>query len=149
VTHGEDVSLRELTAETMREICRLEVREDQRDFVAPNVFSIAQAYFESRTWLRGVYVGDTPVGFAMLYENPDGGQYFLWRFMIDAQHQGKGYGRAALDLVVDHVRGLPDATELRLSYVEGDASPRGFYRAYGFAETGEREHGEIVMSLAF
>jgi len=147
VTHGEEVSLRELTMETMREICRLEVKEEQREFVAPNVFSIAQAYFEPHAWFRGVYAGDTPVGFAMLYENPDGAEYFLWRFMIDAQQQRKGYGRAALGLVVEHVRGLPNATELRLSYVDGDAGPRDFYRAHGFAETGDLEEGEIVMSL--
>ena len=147
MAYGEEVSLREITAATMRAICRLEVRPEQRDYVASNVFSLAEAHFEPRAWLRGVYVGDTPVGFVMLREDPDGDGYYLWRFMIDAQYQRKGYGGAALDLLVERVRRMPNASELRLRYVEGDASPVGFYRAYGFVETGGREHDEIVMSL--
>ena len=141
------VSLRTITAETMGAICRLEVSDEQDAYVAPNLVSIAQAYFEPRAWLRGVYAGETPVGFVMLREDPERCRYYLWRFMIDARQQGKGYGRAALKLVVEHVRQMPNATELWLSYVEGDASPRDFYRSHGFSETGELKDGEVVMSL--
>ena len=142
------VTLREVSAETMRTVCALEVRPDQREYVAPNVFSIAQAYFEPRAWFRAVYVGKTPVGFLMLHDDPDKGEYFLWRFMIDREHQGKGYGRRALDLLVEYVRCRPKARELRSSYVEGDRGPAGFYGAYGFVETGDLEHGEVVISLS-
>jgi hypothetical protein len=85
-----EVSLREVTRETMRGICDLDVRPDQRKYVAPNVFSIAQAYFEPRAWFRGIYAGETPVGFVMMHEDPEKGAYFLWRLMIAREHQGKG-----------------------------------------------------------
>jgi diamine N-acetyltransferase len=141
------VSLREVTAETVRAICRLEVRPEQRGYVAPNAVSIAQAYFEPRAWFRAVYADETPVGFAMLHDDPEKEEYFLWRFMIDAEHQGRGYGRAALDLLVEHVRSRPGATELFSSYVPGDRGPGRFYLRYGFVETGELEEDEVVIRL--
>lgn len=141
------VTLREVTAESVRAICALEVAPEQRGFVAPNAVSIAQAHFEPSAWFRAVYAGEEPVGFVMLYENQEKEEYFLWRFMVAAEHQGNGYGKRALDLVVEHVRGLPGATELRTSYVPGKAGPRDFYLRYGFVETGEVEGGERVIRL--
>jgi diamine N-acetyltransferase len=148
VVQAAEVTLREVTAGTVRAVCALEVRPEQRGYVAPNAVSIAQAYFQPRAWFRAVYAEDTPVGFVMLDDDAEKGGYFLWRFMIAAEHQGKGYGRAALDLVVDHVRTRPGATELRSSYVPGDHGPRDFYLRYGFVETGEVDEGERVIRLA-
>lgn len=142
-----EVTLREITADTVRAVCALEVASDQRGFVAPNAVSIAQAHFEPKAWFRAVYAGDDPVGFAMLFEDTEKSEYFLWRFMVAAEHQRKGYGRRALDLVVERVRSLPGATELLTSYVPGAAGPRDFYLGYGFEETGEVEEGERVIRL--
>lgn len=144
---GPRVSLREVTADTVRVICALDVRPDQRGYVAPNAVSIAQAYFEPHAWFRAVYADDTPVGFVMLHDDPERREYFLWRFMIAAEHQGLGYGRRALDLVVDHVRSRPGARELVSSFVPGDDGPGEFYRRFGFVESGEIERGEIVVRL--
>jgi len=142
-----EISLREVTAETVRAVCALDVRPEQRGYVAPNAVSIAQAHFEPKSWFRAVYADDTPVGFAMLHEDPAEQEYYLWRFMVAGEHQGKGYGRRALDLVVAHVREQPGAKELVSSYVPGDDGPGEYYRRYGFVETGEVEEGELVIRL--
>lgn len=141
------VSLREITAETVRRICALEVAESQRAFVAPNAISIAQAHFEPRAWFRAIYAGEEPVGFAMLEIDLDKHSYYLWRFMIDHRQQGKGFGKRALELVVEHVRALPEATALELSYHPGPGEPAPFYARLGFEETGRIEEGERVMRL--
>jgi len=67
--------------------------------------------------------------------------------VIAGEHQRKGYGKRALDLVVERVRALPGARELISSYVPGEDSPRDFYVRYGFVETGEVEEGERVIRL--
>ena len=141
------MSLREITAETVRAICALEVAPEQRGFVARNAESIAEAYFEPKAWFRAVYVDDEPVGFVMLLDDREAEEYYLWRFMIAGEHQGKGYGRAALDRLVEEVRTRPGARELRCSYVPGDDGPGEFYRRYGFVETGEEHGGERVARL--
>ena len=143
-----EVSLREITRETVVAICGLEVASEQKEFVADNARSIAEAHFQPKAWLRAVYAGEEPVGFVMLYDDPDAPRYYLWRFMIAVEHQGKGYGKEALDLLVEYVRSRPGATELQCSYVPGDAGPGRFYAKYGFTETGEVVHGENVISLA-
>ena len=141
------VTLREVTAETVRAICRLSVREDQRGFVASNAVSIAQAHFSDHAWFRAIYSGDTPVGFAMIEDRPEKTEYFLWRFMIDAEHQGQGVGRMAVELLIDHVKGRPGATEFLTSVVQSEGGPQGFYEKLGFRLTGECEEGEALMRL--
>ena len=141
------VSLREITQETVNSILNLRVTKEQEQFVASNAVSIAQAYFSEEAWFRAIYANETPVGFLMLSDQPDTGKYYLWRFMIDAQHQDKGYGRRALELLIEHVKTRPNAQELFLSYVPGPGSPEGFYHQLGFEHTGEQAGEELVMKL--
>lgn len=144
------VSLQEITRETVRTIIALNVKPEQRRFVAPNAVSIAQAYFDREmAWFRAIYAGETPVGFLMLYDNPDESEYFLWRFMIDARYQGFGYGWRALELLVDYVRTRPGAESLGVSCVPEDGGPGPFYERFGFRYTGEEDEGELVMRLDF
>ena len=72
------VTLREVTAETVRVICDLKVGPGQERFVAPNAVSIAQAHFSDRAWFRAVYAGESPVGFVMVAEEEKNKRYFLW-----------------------------------------------------------------------
>jgi diamine N-acetyltransferase len=142
-----DISLREVSRDTVRVICDLSVSKSQEQFVAPNSVSIAEAYFTKEAWFRAVYAGETPVGFVMLWENPTEGKHFLWRFMIDEKYQGRGYGKRALGLVIQHVKQNPKAQEIGLSYREGGGSPKSFYERIGFRDTGEMVDGEHEMKL--
>jgi diamine N-acetyltransferase len=145
------VRLVEVTAADVNAVCRLDVNASQRGFVAPNAMSIAEAYFEPAAWFRAIRAGDDLVGFAMLHDptrtaTPDEpGTCFLWRFMVDARHQRRGHGAAALGLLVAHVATLPGVDCFATSYVPapGNASP--LYRRFGFADTGEVDDGERVM----
>jgi diamine N-acetyltransferase len=147
VAEGAAVELVEVTSETVRAVCRLTVAADQAGFVAPNAISFAEALFEPKAWYRAIHADGVPVGFLMLHDDPDEPAYHLWRFMIDARFQGKGYGARAVELLVEHVRSRPGATELTLSWVPGPGSPEGFYRRFGFEPTGKIDDGEVVARL--
>ncbi len=147
------VTLREVTARTVRAVTDLRVAALQQSYVASNAVSIAQAYFHPEAWFRAVYVDDTPVGFVML-EDPTlltdwigPAQVGLWRFMIDERHQGRGIGRIALRLVLEHVRSRPGQSKLRTSCVLGPHSPIGFYERCGFRRTGEFDDAEEILEL--
>jgi diamine N-acetyltransferase len=143
------VSLREITEETVVPICRLSdtLSETQQKLVAPNAVSIAQAHFSKQAWFRAIYADETPVGFIMLYDNPEEPAYFLWRLMVAGPHQGRGFGRRAVELLIDYIKTRPHAQTLGVSYQPSEGNPEGFYRKLGFRPTGEIEHGEVVMRL--
>ncbi|MCB0109677.1 MAG: GNAT family N-acetyltransferase [Caldilineaceae bacterium] len=147
VDRNADVTLREITEATLFDILKLKVAPAQDSFVAPNAVSIAEAYFSQHAWFRAIYADETPVGFVMLHDEPEAPKYYLWRFMIDARYQRLGFGRQALQRLIDHVKTRPNATELFLSYVPEEGGPRGFYEGLGFVHTGEEEDGELVMRL--
>jgi diamine N-acetyltransferase len=141
------VALREVTRDTVWAVCNLHVSKEQEQFVAPNAFSIAQAYFSREAWFRAIYADEAPVGFVMLAQTPDRGSYYLWRFMIDAKYQRKSYGKRALMLVIEHVKSMPLADELTLSYHKGEGSPQPFYEKLGFRDTGRMLNSEYEMKL--
>lgn len=149
----EQVSLREITAETVIPVVKLAVADNQKGFVAPNAVSLAQALFSEEAWYRAIYYGDELVGFVMLADEslrtppPQAPAVAVWRFMIDARHQGKGIGRAALLRVIEHVRAKGAFEKLALSFVPGPGSPEAFYLSLGFRHTGRIDDGEVVLEL--
>ncbi|HTN47930.1 MAG TPA: GNAT family N-acetyltransferase [Burkholderiaceae bacterium] len=143
------VHLREITKDTVISIVKLDAGDD-RTQVAPNSVSIAEAYFQKEAWFRAIHVGDELVGFVMLYdptlvEHPEEPDFFLWRLMIDRAHQGKGYGRAAIERLIEHVKTRPGAQRLLVSHVKSVDRLANFYQAAGFRYTGAEVDGELVM----
>ncbi len=142
-----EVTLREVTKETIWPVMTLEVAEDQGHLVAPNSMSIAEAYFEPKAWFRAIYADDEPVGFIMLYDDPDTPKYYLWRMMLAEGQQRKGYGKRAMELLVEYVRTRPNATEITVGSIPGEGSPQPFYEGFGFVDTGEVKGGEVILRL--
>ena len=148
------VSLREITADTVRAVMRLAVTEYQTRFVASNAWSLGQALFAPDAWYRAIYLGDEPVGFVMLSDEslldpvPENPEVEVWRLMVDAKHQHKGIGRAAMLQVIAHVRSKGLFKKLSISYVPEEGSPEELYLSLGFRPTGEVDDGEVVMELA-
>ena len=141
------VSLREVTRENLSDILNMSVAESQKGLVATNAKSIAEAHFAEDAWFRAIYADETPVGFVMLSDVPDRAEYYLWRMMVDAAHQRKGYGRRAVELLVEHVRTRPGAKELFTSHVRTEGNAGKFYHKLGFAYTGEEHDNELIMKL--
>ncbi len=117
--------------------------------------AIADAKAHPRMW--AVRDGEQLVGFVMISDGIPAeelaadddivGPYFLWRLLIDAGHQGQGYGRATIDAIVDYLRTRPDGDVLLTSCTAGDGSPQPFYLHYGFEKTGEVKWGEALLRL--
>ena len=145
------VSLKEVTRETLRAVCKLDAGDGATQ-VAPNAVSIAEASFYDEAWFRAIYDDDALVGFVMLYdptlaEKPEDPDFFLWRLMVDKAFQRRGLGYAAVNLLISHVRTRPNAKKLLVSHMsKADALGR-FYGSLGFKYTGKEEEGEKVMAL--
>lgn len=147
---GSQVSLREVTAETLFAVCQLSdtLTEPQKRMVASNAYSIAEAHFAKHAWFRAIYADEVPVGFLMLHDSAEKGPgYFIWRLMIGGPYQKMGFGRRAVELLIDYVRTRPDVKELLTSCGLGEGSPEGFYLKMGFRHTGRMWDDEAVLSM--
>ena len=131
------INLREITSKNLKSIIDLNVKEDQKDYVALNSVSIAQGHYSKSAWFKGIFYDDRPVGFVMLDLIEEENKCFLWRFMIDREYQGKGFGKIALTQVIDFVRSLNLYTYIATSYVPAENGAGGFYKNFGFIKSEE------------
>ncbi|RPI87433.1 MAG: GNAT family N-acetyltransferase [Chloroflexi bacterium] len=155
ITPDSIVSLREVTHKNLSDVIELSdtLSEAHRHMVASNAVSIAQAHFSPHAWFQAIYADEVPVGFLMLHIGADDhwidyGGFFLWRMMIAAPYQRMGFGKRALELVIDHIA-RQGVDELRTSCGEGEGSPEGFYRSLGFESDGDMYDDEVGLTLKF
>ena len=153
------ISFEEITNKNIWKVCALEPFEEQKDFVAENIQSLAEAYAtrnEGNNALPlAVYNDDDLIGFIMIGKgtvgNPDESDlikenYCFWRFMIDKKLQGKGYGSAALQEIIKYFKDH-GANNIRLSTKESNVNALSMYRKAGFCDTREMNDEEIVLKL--
>jgi diamine N-acetyltransferase len=143
-----NVALRLITQDNWIECIRLNVTEEQQQsqFVAPNTASLAQAYGEPWWTPLGIYAGDTMVGFVMHGRRPGSTINYIARIMIDARYQGRGYGRAALQAVLDRIQ-QEGSGPIQLHYDLVNTVARNLYTSVGFRIIAEDEHGEVLAQL--
>lgn len=143
------VTLREITRDNWEKCARLKVAPSQTHLVASNAYSLAQAHYEQECVPLAVYDDEQMVGFIM-YRSEDYGLAKVWfidRLMIAEGHQGKGYGRAAMTALLQHLRSQTGYTAILISFVPGNEVAKKLYSALGFKDTGEIEAGELVYRL--
>jgi diamine N-acetyltransferase len=140
-----DVSLRPVTRENVRAVCDLRLAEGQGALVAPAPYTVAEGHYEPGALLRAIYVAERPVG--VLLVKTEGGTPYLVRFMVDREHQRRGIGRRAVDLLAGELR-AGGWSVLETTYVPADRSSEGFWRRCGFENTGRERDGEPVLLRA-
>ena len=147
------ITLRDITPENYEQCLNLTVHDNQKNFVASNVRSLADAWLFYKTAKPfAIYNNDEMVGFLMLdldSDNDGTGKIFLWRFMIDRNFQKLGYGNAALELAIKYVQNNFNVDRMRTSYEPNNNVVGKLYKKFGFAETGEVLYGETVVELKF
>ena len=144
------VSLRPLNDSNRSAVESLRVSPQQENFVSGVADSLREAAEEpdGRALYWAVYAGDTPVGFVMISDEVGGPGYiphYLWKLLIDERHQGQGFGRATLDLIVEYFRDRPGVKVLSTSAGQGLGSPIAFYERYGFERTGDIVFDDEVL----
>lgn len=127
----------------------LSVREDQRHFVSNQwgILARAYAYRGLRSQALHIALDDAPIGMLLYHDGAAEGCYVLSQFFIDQRWQGKGYGYAAMQLVLDALRRDGRHDRVELCYCEGDEPARRLYEKCGFTHTGVVDEDEIIMAL--
>lgn len=143
------VSLRPITADNFTDAFRLKVRADQEKFVSNPIRSLAQAYvYRDQCQPFGIYDGDRMVGYVMVIYDYDIPEYDIWHMMIDDSQQGKGFGRAAMHLVLDYIAQKPfgDSNRVALTCNKENPIALRLYQSLGFQLTGNEDDDEVELA---
>jgi diamine N-acetyltransferase len=145
------IHLRDITRDNYREVGKLKVADNQTHFVATNPWSLTQSKYEPGLTPLGIYDDDTPVGFMMFEDGVSDThipEWSIWRVMIDARYQGRGYGRAAMKLLLARLRRESHGhKEILISFEPENVAAKELYVSLGFEDTGMLDEGELVYRL--
>ncbi len=128
----------------------LEVAQEQKSYVASSAVLLARAYAyrEQRSRAFVIYHDETPVGMSLYYDLPEIESYDFSQLFIDKRYQCCGYGKAAVEQVLDILRQDGRYDKVILCYKEGNDVARRLYEGFGFVES-DRDEDEIIMELNF
>ena len=152
------VSLRSIDETNWLVAVELSVNDEQDGFVWSNGNSLAQARYESWWIPLGIYIGDEMVGFVMhgrwpyqpvnaAHSLPTPGNDHIARVMIDKDHQGKGYGRAALVALIELINAQGNCRAIEVCFNPDNVVAEKLYASLGFVRTGRIIDGEVEMRL--
>ena len=142
-----DITFRPVTWANFSAVIGLTITPEQTEFLTPNLNSIAEAYLEPTWTPLAIYAGDLLVGFAMFGRDDETGRWWIMRYMIDVQHQSKGYGTAALPGLIDLIVERHGCGELFLGYEPNYGVVSRLYARMGVVPTGEVVEDEIIARL--
>ncbi|KAA9084990.1 GNAT family N-acetyltransferase [Microbacterium radiodurans] len=148
-----DLRIVELSAATIVAVNTLSLKPGQERFVVPESYAIAATVVDPATsWQRVILDGDEVVGFVSAGFDPDAPQeHFrsvLWRINVDADDQGRGIGRFAVEQLVEEARARGFAC-VDVIYEAGEGGPEAFFSRVGFQPVGETEYGEVIAEIRF
>ena len=129
----------------------LRVLPIQQRLVAPVMDSLADAERYPGAVPLGVFDSGTLVGFMMGQLIPSGswaGDYLVWGYLIDANHQGRGFGRAGMVGAIE-VAVAAGAHGMRIDCDPKNSIARSLYESLGLVDQGTvNDDGEHELRMA-
>lgn len=143
-----DIELRDIDESNWFQCVSLKVSEEQKEFVATNSFSLAQASYEDNTFPFAIYDKGTMVGFVMYVFDTELGMWGMCRLMVDKNFQNKGYGRAAIATLLDLVKEKHGHVEFYTSVEPENEVATKLYESMGFAKNGRIIYDEVMLTIS-
>ncbi|WP_406241957.1 GNAT family N-acetyltransferase [Tissierella carlieri] len=138
-----------IDSENFWEIIKLKVTKQQEEFVASNTFSIAQSKVQPECIPLSIYNDETPIGFLMYCIDSIDKEYWIYRIMIDIKYQSKGYGRQAMELLINRIKEDKEHHVIFISFEPENEWAKALYESMGFTPDGRVVEGEIVYKLEY
>lgn len=127
----------------------LRLAAGQEAYVSHPIRSLAQAYvYRDQCTPFGIYHGAKMVGYVMVIYDYDMQRYDIWHMLIDAAEQRKGFGRAALQQVLDYIQKKPfgDSDLVELTCNRNNSAALALYQSMGFEFTGRTDGEEVELT---
>lgn len=119
--------------------------------VASVEYSLAQAWLykdNGQLYPYAVMFGRKVVGFVLLSIQEEDKSYYVWRLLIDKNHQNRGYGKEVIRQVIGLAQEDSMCQKVTIHYVIGNHKMRYILEKFGFQSVGMIGQ-EIKMELTF
>ncbi|MBM6618838.1 GNAT family N-acetyltransferase [Bacillus suaedaesalsae] len=138
------ITIQSINKGNWEEAIQLSVKEEQKSFVASNLYSIAEVQFLENFYAKGIYLDNIMVGFAMYGIDPDDQNFWISRLMVDEVYQGKGIGMEAIKLIIDDIKSINryEIPYIMIGYNQSNEYARNAYKKAGFVESEIAPWGE-------
>ena len=143
------LAFKEIDRNNFFEVIELGVTDEQKGFVATNLFSLAQAKAYPECICLAIYSDDVLVGFTMYCIDEEDDEYWIYRLMIDAKYQSKGYGKAAMEKLIGIIKNDKEHQAIYISFEPNNTWAKQLYEKLGFKADGRVIDGEIVYKLEY
>lgn len=143
------ISFTEIDRDNFFNVIKLNVTEEQKSFIATNLFSIAQAKAFPECIALAIYDDDVLIGFTMYCIDFEDHEYWIYRLMIDAKYQLKGYGRATMQKLINIIKEDKQHHVIYISFEPNNLGAKHLYETLGFKADGRVIDGEIVYKLEY
>ncbi len=144
------VELKAITEENFIDAFNLKLAPGQESFVSHPIRSLAQAYvYRNQCQPFGIYAEGKMIGYVMVIYDYDIPEYDIWHMMIDQSMQGRGYGSAALERVIDYIRTKPfgESNRIALTCNKDNSAARRLYESKGFSANGSEDEDEVELAM--
>ena len=140
-----NITLRDVDVNNFHDVIALHVEE----YCASNEYSLAQAKVQPECIPMAIYNDETVVGFLMYCIDRDDGNYWIYRLMIDEKYQKNGYGKKALEIIIEKIKQDKTHNKINISTEPENVIAIKLYKKLGFNETGNFVDDEIVLALEY
>ncbi len=143
------INLKPVNKNNWKACVKLSLYPNQKGNLASNSNTIAESKFETHHHVRAIYKDDEVIGmlsYCFEDEPIDKELYWLFRFMFDKNHQGKGYAPQAIDLVAKEVKSI-GGKRLRTMCKPTNTVAAKVYQGFGFKQIGKLDDGDILFEM--
>lgn len=128
------------------ECIELKTSEEQKRFVATNMFSLVQSAYEPNLYPLGIYKDAKMVGFILYDFDDELNGWSMSRFMIDEKFQNQGIGKIALQKFIEFFIERYGNIQLYTSAEVDNTIAINLYESIGFEkrEVFEYEFGGVI-----
>lgn len=127
-----NINFKEIDKSNYNICINLKVGDHQKDYVASNAISLVQAFYEEELYPIGIYNDEEMVGFILYDYDKELEGWSFSRFMIDINHQNKGYGSKALEKFLEFFHNKYEEENLYTSVEIDNKVAMKLYEKYGF-----------------
>lgn len=147
-----NIEFKQIDRTNYNECIELSLNEEQKMFVAPNIFSLVQAAYEPNLYPLGIYNDNKMVGFILYDFDDELNGWSMSRFMVDVKYQDQGIGKMALQKFIEFFTNKYGHIQLYTSAEVDNEVAIALYEKFGFEkkevfqyEAGGKVYKEVRM----